>query len=166
MGSGSREGPGRGFGVSQAGRRLCGRWSTGSRQLGPGALLTHSRSDDRRRFRQARSARSPGRARRGQPEGEAGLTADGRRKALAEMSSLHKAVVEATRTLADDSWARKAPVVYREGQDPYPTSPQDILGWLREHYREHVQQCPELVDSWRETARAVDSPRRASRISS
>ena len=36
------------------------------------------------------------------------------------------------------------------GQDPYPTSPDDVLGWLREHYREHVEQCPQLIASWRE----------------
>jgi hypothetical protein len=38
----------------------------------------------------------------------------------------------------------------RRGQDPYQTSPDDVLGWLREHYREHVHQCPELIASWRE----------------
>lgn len=80
---------------------------------------------------------------------KAGLTADGRRKALAEMATLHKAVLEAARQLPDESWSRKAPVVYGEGQDPYPTSPEDVLGWLSDHYREHVQQCPELVASWR-----------------
>ena len=30
-----------------------------------------------------------------------------------------------------------------------PTSPDDVLGWLRDHYREHVEQCPELIASWR-----------------
>ena len=80
-----------------------------------------------------------------------GLTGEGRRKALAEMASLHNAVVEATRSLPDESWARKAPVIYGEGQVPFSTSPEDILGWLREHYREHVQQCPELVASWRDS---------------
>ena len=80
---------------------------------------------------------------------KAGLTAEGRRQALAEMAALHDAVVQATRGLPDESWTRKAQVVYGAGQDPYPTSPQDIIGWLSDHYREHVQQCPELVASWR-----------------
>ena len=31
------------------------------------------------------------------------------------------------------------------GQDPYPTSPEDIIEWLRDHYREHVQQSADLV---------------------
>jgi hypothetical protein len=84
-------------------------------------------------------------------EAKAGLTADGRRQALAEMASLHERVVDASSGLPEESWDRKAPVVYGEGQEPFPTSPADILGWLREHYREHVQQCPELVTSWNES---------------
>lgn len=81
---------------------------------------------------------------------KAGLTADGRRKALDEMAALHKSVLEAASGLPDESWSRKAPVVYGAGQDPYPTSAEDVIGWLSDHYREHVQQCPELVASWRE----------------
>jgi hypothetical protein len=80
----------------------------------------------------------------------AGLTADGRRKALAEMAALHKAVLDAARGLPEGSWSRKATVVYCAGQDPYPTSAEDVIGWLRDHYREHVQQCPELVATWRD----------------
>jgi DinB superfamily len=82
---------------------------------------------------------------------KAGLSADGRRTALAEMAVLHKAVLAAASGLPDESWSRKAPVVYGAGQDPYPTSAEDIFGWLSDHYREHVQQCPELVASWRAT---------------
>jgi hypothetical protein len=81
---------------------------------------------------------------------KAGLTADGRRNALAEMAAMHEAVLEAARGLPDASWSRKVPVVYGAAQEPYPTSPEDVVGWLRDHYREHVQQCPELVASWRE----------------
>jgi hypothetical protein len=84
---------------------------------------------------------------------KAGLTADGRKKALADMATLHSVVLEAARGLPEASWSRKAPVVYGAGQDPYPTSPEEIIGWLSDHYREHVQQCPELVAAWREAAR-------------
>jgi hypothetical protein len=81
---------------------------------------------------------------------KAGLTGDGRRQALVEMAALHGSILEGARGLPDSSWSRKAPVVYGAGQDPYPTSPEDIMGWLSDHYREHVQQCPDLVASWRE----------------
>jgi hypothetical protein len=82
----------------------------------------------------------------------AGLTAAERKQSLEEMSGLHRFVKEIAAELADEGWSRKTPVIYGEGRDPYPTSPDDVLGWLRDHYREHVQQCPELVASWRETS--------------
>lgn len=93
---------------------------------------------------------APGEADEAGKRAKAGLSADGRRQALAEMAALHSAVLQAARGLAVDSWSRKAPVVYGVGQDPYPTSAEDVVGWLSDHYREHVQQCAELVRSWRE----------------
>ena len=81
---------------------------------------------------------------------KAGLTGAGRRQELADMDEMHKAVLNAASGLPEASWSRKAPVVYGAGQDPYPTSPEEIIGWLSDHYREHVQQCPELVAAWRE----------------
>ena len=80
---------------------------------------------------------------------KAGLSPDGRREALAEMASLHASVREAAACMPAESWSRKASVVYGAGEAPYPTSAEDIVGWLTDHYREHVQQCPELVAAWR-----------------
>jgi hypothetical protein len=78
-----------------------------------------------------------------------GLTEGQRAKAEAEMGRLHAAVVTAATRLPGGDWLRKAAVIYGEGQDPYPTSPEDILGWLRDHYREHVQQSADLVEDWK-----------------
>ncbi len=74
-----------------------------------------------------------------------GLEAGKRAKALEEMGRLHTAIATACTVMPQTDWARKAPVVYGEGQDPYPTSPEDIIEWLRDHYREHVQQSADLV---------------------
>lgn len=81
-------------------------------------------------------------ARRGLAEDERGPTLD-------EMEQFHAAVRATCAKLAEADWSRKAPVVYGEGQDPYPTSPDDIVGWLRDHYREHVDQSADLVEEWR-----------------
>ncbi len=81
---------------------------------------------------------------------KAGLTPAERKPALEEMAGLHRSVREAAAGMSAEDWSRKTRVVYGEGQDPYPTSPDDVLGWLRDHYREHVQQCPVLIASWRE----------------
>ena len=82
---------------------------------------------------------------------KAGLTRESRRNELADMASVHRAVVEAANAIPAESWSRKTPVVYGAGQDPYPTSPGDVIGWLADHYREHVHQCPDLVADWRRT---------------
>jgi hypothetical protein len=92
----------------------------------------------------------PGESEDANKRAKAGLTAAERKQSLEEMSGLHRFVKEAAAGLPADGWSLKTPVVYGEGQDPYPTSPDDVVGWLRDHYREHVQQCPELVASWRE----------------
>jgi len=91
----------------------------------------------------------PGESEDANNRAKAGLTAAERKPALEEMSGLHRFVKEAAAGLSAADWAHKTPVVYGEGQDPYPTSPDDVVGWLRDHYREHVQQCPELIASWR-----------------
>ena len=65
------------------------------------------------------------------------------------MGRLHDAVRDGVKRLPESDWARKAPVVYGAGQDPYPTSPEDILDWLRDHYREHVEQSADLIQDWR-----------------
>jgi hypothetical protein len=75
--------------------------------------------------------------------------ADGERaKALSDMGRLHAAVTAAATKVSVADWSRKCEVVYGEGQDPYPTSPEDIVEWLRDHYREHVTQSADLIDAW------------------
>ncbi len=80
-----------------------------------------------------------------------GLIAQERQPALDAMQGHHADVRHKVSGLDGAEWGRKAPVVYGEGQDPYPTSPEDIVGWLADHYREHVGQCGDLVAEW-ETA--------------
>ena len=80
----------------------------------------------------------------------AGLRPAERQAVLGDMAELHAAVRARALGVDEADWARKAPVTYGAGQDPYPTSPEDVLDWLRGHYREHVQQCPDLVAEWRE----------------
>jgi hypothetical protein len=91
----------------------------------------------------------PGEGEAAVQKAKAGLVAGQRAKSLNEMGRLHAAVVAAVTRLPDRDWLRKAPVIYGEGQDAYPTSPEDIIGWLRDHYREHVGQSADLVEEWK-----------------
>jgi hypothetical protein len=90
-------------------------------------------------------------------EGEARQAAKGamtpgeRPHSLKTMDTLHREVVKAVSRLSESDWARKAPVVYGDGQSPFPTSPEDIVGWLTDHYREHVGQSADLTREWEAT---------------
>ena len=103
------------------------------------------------RFGQLGPQDAPREAEAAGQQARVGLAAGQRAKTLAEMGRLHAAVVTAVTRLPEGDWWRKAAVIYGEGQDPYPTSPEDIIGWLREHYREHVEQSADLVADWRAT---------------
>ena len=83
---------------------------------------------------------------------KAGLDAAERDEELRLMRAEHAAVVAAARSISDDDWVRKTAVTYEVGAEPFPSSPDDILMWLRDHYREHVDQCPELVAEWARAA--------------
>ena len=83
---------------------------------------------------------------------KAGLAVAERKPSVEEMERLHSSVLAAAGGVPDADWSRKAPVVYGAGQDPYETSTEDILGWLTDHYREHVQQSADLVAAWERTA--------------
>ncbi len=78
----------------------------------------------------------------------AGLTAGERAPELAELETLHDEVRHAALAAAPDSWERKTPVVYGAAAEAYPTSPDDVVGWLRDHYQEHVPHATELLAEW------------------
>ena len=103
------------------------------------------------RFGQVGPQDASGEAEAAGQKAKVGLAAGRRARTLAEMRRLHAAVVTAITRLPEGDWSRKAAVIYGDGQEPYSTSPEDIIGWLREHYREHVQQSAELVADWRAT---------------
>jgi len=93
----------------------------------------------------------PGEALGAVEKAKSGLAAGQRAKAMDEMGRLHTMVATTVTRLPEEDWLRKADVVYGDGQDAYPTSPEDIVGWLRDHYREHVQQSAELIGEWQAT---------------
>jgi hypothetical protein len=44
---------------------------------------------------------------------------------------------------------RTAEVRFGDGAEPLSTSAVDIVGWMREHYREHIAHIDELLERWR-----------------
>src|SRR2546425_2806145 len=90
----------------------------------------------------------PGDVERALDGAKRGLMAGERRGSLDDLAQLHAAVRSTIDEIHVKDWSRKAAVTYGDGQDPYPTSPEDIIDWLRDHYREHVVQSAVLIDEW------------------
>jgi hypothetical protein len=71
---------------------------------------------------------------------------------LADLAAAHQRVVDRFSALDAATFTRQAPVIYPGSADPYPTSAQDILGWLKDHYDEHTAQMGQLLAQWRSGA--------------
>jgi ketosteroid isomerase-like protein len=74
---------------------------------------------------------------------KASLPSDEVSSELARTERLHRRVGEIVAGIADVE--RKAPVWYPGGAEAFPTSAADVLGWLTDHYREHVPQIEALT---------------------
>jgi hypothetical protein len=79
------------------------------------------------------------------------VSAAERDDAMATTDALHNQMRSKIETLGNIDWARQGPVRYETGSEPYLTSPADLLGWLTDHYIEHVPQIADLIDEWRKT---------------
>jgi DinB superfamily len=96
-----------------------------------------------------RAADPPGENEEANRRALAGLAPHERSAELAELDSLHEAVRRAAQRLSAGAWEEKTPVFYGDATEAYPTSPDDVIGWLRDHYQEHVPHAGELLAEWR-----------------
>ncbi|SRR5258708_28376868 len=76
---------------------------------------------------------------------KSGFGADERSEAFALLESAHDDFATAALSVVPPDYVRKVAVTYKAGEAPHDTSPADIVGWLTDHYREHVPHISELV---------------------
>jgi hypothetical protein len=75
-----------------------------------------------------------------------------RAQKLDEMRTAHDGLAAKVAALSQVEFTRKAPVLYGpEAAEPYETSAADILGWLTDHYQEHITQAGDLLTAWKAT---------------
>ena len=91
-------------------------------------------------------------------DGEADLIRDGfdgsaRLVMLDDMRGAHTRLVEAVRATPEARFTTPAAVTFAGSQEPYPTSPADVLGWVLDHYTEHTQQVADLLGAWSDATR-------------
>jgi len=84
-------------------------------------------------------------------DGEPGVPADQtivRAASLEQMEAAHDTLAGKLREMAYKDFHRQAPVYYPGSTEPYPTGASDIIGWVTEHYREHIAHVAELLEGW------------------
>jgi hypothetical protein len=76
-----------------------------------------------------------------------GLQAGQLRPALERMAHLHSQLRTMAQSVAASDWERRSSVQIGTGS-PYEASAADVLGWVTDHYQEHVPQAEELERDW------------------
>jgi DinB family protein len=82
-----------------------------------------------------------------------GFGGEARAAVLGEMRSAHAALVDAVEGAGADAFRREVAVTYSSGSEPFATSPALIVGWVNDHYKEHIAQVTELVSAWADATR-------------
>jgi hypothetical protein len=81
-----------------------------------------------------------------------GFAGSDRGRVIAELRGAHEAFTTKVQALPLADYTRVAPVLFgAEATDPYDTRAADILGWLIDHYNEHIEQVASLLERWKTT---------------
>jgi ketosteroid isomerase-like protein len=108
-------------------------------------------------FKETEARDRPGLFEEANARAKAGLDRTELSVAVAATERLHGAVTAAVAPLPEDDFERKVPVRLEPGADPYPTSANDVLGWLTGHYEEHVPHIESLLEAWTASAATPSS---------
>lgn len=85
-----------------------------------------------------------------------GITEEDKRRFLEACRELHDRVATRLEKLSDDAFGAKVKVVYENSEEPYETSPSDLLTWLNDHYQEHIRQIPKILEKWKDKKKVND----------
>jgi hypothetical protein len=78
------------------------------------------------------------------------LGGEGRAQVIEQLDAVHDRLAGMLREMAYEDYSREAPVYYRGATEPYPTRAADIIGWVTDHYYEHVAQVNKMLGEWKE----------------
>ncbi|HLW01853.1 MAG TPA: DinB family protein [Ktedonobacterales bacterium] len=75
---------------------------------------------------------------------------------LHELATSHQEAHSRFASVDEATFERRAEVIYSAGTAPYPTSARDMLGWLADHYNEHIAQTQKMLAQWKDLQRSPD----------
>ncbi|MEA2575672.1 MAG: DinB superfamily [Chloroflexia bacterium] len=71
-----------------------------------------------------------------------------RQAAIDSLEAAHDRLAAQLRELLHEDFSRQAPVYYPGATETFPTSGADILGWVLDHYLEHIPQVQQMLAQW------------------
>lgn len=96
-------------------------------------------------FGEVRDPTDPAEQERVAAAGRAAVAPDERGAALSALDAAHGRLARQVRSLAEADFERTAPVLYGDATEPYATNAATVVGWMTEHYDEHVPHVGELL---------------------
>ena len=66
----------------------------------------------------------------------------------ARLDSVHSALVNGVNALGDQDFTRTAPILFGAASEPMDTNAAMIMGWMIDHYRDHVGQVRDMLADW------------------
>jgi len=96
-------------------------------------------------FGEVRDPADPAGQERVAAEGRASLAPAERDAALSSLTTAHVRLASQVRSLAEADFERTAPVLYGDATESYATSAATVMGWMTDHYDEHVPHVAELL---------------------
>lgn len=76
---------------------------------------------------------------------QTGFAAGERDEAFALLEAAHDDFAEAALTVQPQDYTRRVSITYKTGDTAHDTSPADIVGWLTDHYRQHIPDIQKMA---------------------
>jgi hypothetical protein len=108
-------------------------------------LLGRMRSEG---FRQTRSAEGSGETPEMLEALKHGFDGPERARHWSRLDGVHAALVNEVNALGENDFQRPAPVLFGTATEPMQTTAAMIMGWMIDHYRDHVGQVRDMLGEW------------------
>jgi hypothetical protein len=100
------------------------------------------------RFEETRSAEGSGETPEMLEALKHGFDGPERARQWSRMDSAHDALVSEVTALGEADFQRTAPVIFGAATEATPTNVAAIMGWMIDHYRDHVGQARDMLAQW------------------
>ncbi|MFN0070763.1 MAG: DinB family protein [Chloroflexota bacterium] len=70
----------------------------------------------------------------------------------ARLDNVHEALVTEVQSLHQEDFLRTAPIIFGAATEATPTTASMIMGWMIDHYHDHIGQVRDMRAAWKSTS--------------